>query len=106
MDKIKYTKLSIGLNDKDLKKQVISTVDALQIISNQFLQNKIDCSFSEGKGIYTYSDGFQGLENTIFCTILFCSFDDKIKAICDFLKLALNQESIAVEEGFISSMLY
>lgn len=106
MEKIKYTKLSIGLNDKDLKKQLIPTVDALQLISNQFLQNKIDCSMTEGKGIYTHNDGTPTIENSIFITCLFCSFDDKIKSICDFLKLALNQESIAVEEGFISSMLY
>jgi hypothetical protein len=106
MDKIQYTKLSIGLNDKDLKKQIIPTIDALQIISNQFLINKIDCSMTEGKGIYTHNDGTPTIENSIFITCLFCSFDDKIKSICDFLKIALNQESIAIEEGFINSTLY
>lgn len=106
MDKIKYTKLSIGLNDKDLKKQIVPTEDALQLIASQFLQNKIDVSFTQGKGIYTYSDGVQGLENTIFCTVLFSDFNENLQNICNFLKIALNQESIAIEEGFINSMLY
>ena len=106
MKKIKYVKLSIGLTDKDTRRQEIKTEDAFNLIANQFLKNKIDASFTEGKGIYTYDDGFPGLEKTIFCTILFYEFNEKIQEICNFLKIALNQESIAIEEGFINSMLY
>lgn len=101
----KYT-FFIGLNDKDTKTQIISTVDAYHIIENVFAANGTDCTITGGRGVYTHESGQIVTEETLCVTVF--EFGDKVpvKSICDNLKSALNQESIAVERAETESALY
>lgn len=95
----------IGLNDKDTKTQLFSTLDAYRITTNIL---GVDSTIKECKGVYTHEDGTITTENTLEVVLL--DFDnaltdrwvtDKANAI----KQALNQESIAHQEEDIKSEL-
>ena len=83
----------IGLNDKDTKKQVIPTEDAM--LKVHALVG--DCSMSLIHGYFTHADGSMVIEKTIKCEI-FGMEDDTVHAIVEQLKLDLNQESILVNK--------
>lgn len=89
--------LYIGLNDKDSKVQEISTIDAYKIIG--------DCTITEGKGLYTHTDGTRVLETTLLVQIIDFSGDLDIGPIVELLKTALNQEAIAVIREQVDSKL-
>ena len=95
----------IGLNDKDTKTQLFSTLDAYRITTNIL---GVDSTIKECKGVYTHEDGTITTENTLEVVLL--DFDnaltdrwvtDKANAI----KQTLNQESIAHQEEDIKSEL-
>ena len=91
---LKNYRLFIGLNDKNTLDQEISTQEARGIIARVCG----DCTLSEAAGVYTMqSNGVQVSENTIICD-LFGRTWSEIVGICEALKMALNQESIAVME--------
>ena len=90
--------LYVGLNDKDTKVQEISTLDAYRICSKAIG----DCSIQELTGFYTHNDGQAVIEKTLKIEI-FGETPDEIRKIADFIKLALNQESIIIEETIVSS---
>ena len=83
----------IGLNDKDTKKQVISTDEAMLKVHNLIG----DCSMSLIQGYFTHADGSMVVEKTIKCEV-FGIEDEKIHAIIECLKIELNQESILVNK--------
>lgn len=90
----KNYRLFIGLNDKNTLTQEISTQEARGIIARVCG----DCTLSEAAGVYTMqSNGVQVSENTIVCD-LFGRTWSEVVGICEALKIALNQESIAVME--------
>lgn len=100
----KYT-LYVGLNDKDTKTQLINILDARNVVANIL---EVDSTISQGQGVYTHEDGTIVSENTLIVMLL--DFDgsldkrwltDKINAI----KLALNQEAVAVATENIQSEL-
>lgn len=97
--------LYVGLNDQETKTQLINTLDAYRIVTNIL---GVDSTITEAKGIYTHEDGTITSENTL--TVMLLDFDnvmskawlmDKINAI----KVALNQESVAVAAENIESEL-
>jgi hypothetical protein len=95
----------IGLNDKDTKTQLISTLDAYRITTNIL---EVDSTITECKGVYTHDDGTIITENTLEVVLL--DFDDALtdRWIADkanAIKQALNQESIAHQEEDIKSEL-
>lgn len=96
----KFT-LYLGLNDKDSKKQEMSTVEAYKLVSKLALDNGIEgATIFEAVGIYTHEDGTVVTENTLRIELLF--FGDelatpKTKAYVDDLKKVLRQESVAVQ---------
>lgn len=94
--------LFLGLNDKDTKRQELTTVDAFKIVNNIIK----DCTIVEGKGKYTHTDGSIVIETTFIITIFDFDNTTDIKAICNQLKTVLNQESIAVSVENIDSRLY
>ena len=103
----KYT-LSIGLNDKDTKVQRISTIEAYKMIENILMNNTIEgFTIYEAKGVYKHDDGTITKENTLRVEVYDFNNDEykniieSIKAI----KVALNQESIALETNTIESRL-
>ena len=83
----------IGLNDKEIKKQVISTDEAMRKVHALVG----DCSMSLIQGYFTHADGHMVVEQTIKCEV-FGMDDDKVHAIVEQLKHELNQESILVNK--------
>ena len=95
----------IGLNDKDTKTQLFSTLDAYRITTNIL---GVDSTIKECKGVYTHEDGTITTENTLEVVLL--DFDDAltdrwIAEKANAIKQALNQESIAHQEEDIKSEL-
>lgn len=90
--------LYVGLNDKDTKRQEISTLEAYKIISKAIG----DCSIQELTGFYTHNDGQAVIEKTLKVEI-FGRSSDEVRKIADFIKFTLNQESIIIEKTIVSS---
>ena len=90
--------LYVGLNDKDTKVQEISTLEAYKICSRAIG----DCSIQELTGFYTHNNGQHIVEKTLKIEI-FGKAQDEIRKIADFIKLALNQESVIIEKTIVSS---
>lgn len=88
--------LYIGLNDKEEKKQLFTTEKALSIVEGIFLDVIGGATISEARGIYTHENGQKVVENTLRVET-FGADDDAIRFCVEYLKKALNQESIAVE---------
>ena len=86
----------IGLNDKDTKKQEISSEKALEIIENVFdTFSEYGATIYDCKGLYKHTNGYKVRENTIGAFTI--DLDrETIKQICKVLKETLNQESILV----------
>ena len=96
--------LSIGLNDKDLKVQKISTVEAYKVVENTLINQKIEgFTIYEAFGVYTHEDKTITKERTLRVEIYDFSEGKndevltRILASVKILKQVLNQESIAFE---------
>ena len=102
----RYT-LTIGLFDKDTKRQKISSDMALKIVSDLVVQTVGYGTIHTGNGIYTHVNGSIVVEPSI---VFFVDGEkdlkDKVKNLAWQIKKALNQESVMLEEtavkmGFI-----
>lgn len=100
----KYT-LYMGLNDKDSKQQMISTVEAYKIVSNLVSQMFDGGTIYEADGVYKHDDGTIVIEKTLKIELLFAEQKD-VKDFCETLKRVFNQESIAVQREEINSELW
>lgn len=94
----RYT-LTIGLFDKDTKKQKISSDMALRIVSDLVVQTVGYGTVYTGNGIYTHNNGSIVVEPSL---VYFVDGEEeeesKIKSLAWMIKKALNQESIMLEE--------
>ena len=94
----RYT-LTIGLFDKDTKRQKISSDMALKIVSDLVVQTVGYGTIHNGNGIYTYINGQIVFEPSV---IYFVDGEEeeesKIKNLAWMIKKALNQESIMMEK--------
>lgn len=98
---MKYT-LSIGLNDKDTKTQIINKNDAIDVIAAALLKNNV-YSFTLRDAIGYYKEK---KENTIQAIIYSdVSIDTDLKKACSSICVGLNQECIALEYTDIKSDL-
>lgn len=102
---MKKITLYIGLNDKDAKIQLISTLDAYRITTNIL---GVDSTMNDCHGVYTHEDGTIVTENTLEVVLL--DFEGKLdrKWLVEkvgAIKSALNQESVAVQIQEIESEL-
>lgn len=97
--------MCVGLLDKDTKNQEINIIDAFKVASNIFAQTTGGATITEGRGVYTHHDGTVVIEPTLVCTIYGAEITD-VKAAADALKIALNQESVAIEETESNSIFY
>ena len=97
--------MCVGLLDKDTKAQEVNTLDAFKVASNIFAQTTGGATITEGRGVYTHNDGTIVIEPTLVCTIYGGNIAD-VKAAADALKIALNQESVAIEETESNSIFY
>ena len=66
----KFT-LYMGLNDKDAKVQVISTIEAYKVVSNIIAKDFGGGTIFEAQGIYKHDDGKIVFEKTLHIEILF-----------------------------------
>lgn len=97
--------LYIGLNDKDKRVQLIGTLDAYRIVNNIL---GVDSTITECKGVYTHADMKMTTETTLEVVLL--DFDNKLNRgwlvdKVEQIKLALNQESVAVQFADVDSEL-
>ena len=94
---MKKTTFYIGLQDKNTKKQEISTENALEIVTDIFLKySPFGATISaDNRGIYHYEDGTIAREKTVSAFVLGLE-EENILAIASACKTALNQESILI----------
>ena len=94
----RYT-LTIGLFDKDTKKQKISSDMAMKIISDLVTQIVGYGTIYTGNGIYTHAAGAIVVEPSL---VYFVDGEEeeesKIKNLAWMIKKALNQESVMLEK--------
>ena len=94
----RYT-LTIGLFDKDTKRQKISTDIAIRIVSDLVVNVIGYGTIHNGNGIYTHNNGSIVIEPSI---VFFVDGENdlknKIKTLAWQIKKALNQESVMLEE--------
>lgn len=102
---VKHT-LYIGLCDKDSKTQKIGVLAAREIINNLVLSSGYDgATISEAVGIYKHDgSGEVVIEPSIRVEVLFAEHRKTI-ALCEALKAALNQETIAMQIEKVNSTL-
>lgn len=94
----RYT-LTIGLFDKDTKRQKISSDIAIRIISDIVVNTIGYGTIYNGNGIYTHVNGSIVIEPSI---VFFVDGEkdlkDKVVNLAWNIKKALNQESVMLEE--------
>ena len=97
--------LYVGLNDKDTKTQKIDTLSAYNLTNNILLNYVEGATVTQSKGIYKHNNGNVVIENTLIIELL---FTDKttVETIAKELKMALNQETIAIQKQTIESYLF
>jgi hypothetical protein len=101
---LKFTIIA-GLNDKDTKKQEITTNEAYNKIIKVLHNNSVEgATFTECKGLYIHQNGEAVFENSIKIELLFIA-EPTAKKICEELKITLNQESVVLEVIDINSDL-
>ena len=94
---IKYN-IYIGLNDKDSKKQEVSTRRAKEKVIEILNDNNITgLTMYEVMGVFKHEDGFITFEKSLKVELLEVKENEVIKSIQE-LKRALNQESILLEK--------
>lgn len=100
----KFT-LYMGLNDKDSKRQEVSTLEAYKIAMNIIKKHCDGGTIFEADGFYTHDDGSIVIEKTLRIELMFI---DKAtaKKVVEELKTTFNQESIAVQQETINSDLW
>lgn len=94
----KYS-LYIGLNDKDLLKQIKTIKEYKKIINDELLKNNINAySIYNVNGVFTNNEKITTIEKTLKIEILNNDIlKDDIITIINNLKIKLNQESIMLE---------
>ena len=93
---MKKITLFIGLNDKDSKRQEVGTNEARAILAERIAQKIGFGTVSLASGVYTHDNGETVIENTLRCEF----YTEDSAPVMDFakwVKVELNQESIAVE---------
>ncbi len=97
--------LYVGLNDKDTKTQKIDTLSAYNLTNNILLNYVEGATVTQSKGIYKHQNGNVVIENTLIIELLFTD-KQTVETIAKELKIALNQESIAIQKQTIESYLF
>lgn len=99
----KYT-LYLGLNDKDKKVQLISTIECYKIATNILMQYTSGATIFEANGIYKHDNGEFVVEKTLRIELLFVT-EKQVQDIVKQLKVVFNQESVAVQKETVNSEL-
>lgn len=98
---LKQFTIYLGLNDKDTKKQEVTTIDAYKI-----LMNLLDgATINESTGFYKHNNGDLIIEKSLQIILIDFNNNLKINDICDQLKKLFNQEAVVLQETFINSKM-
>lgn len=94
-------KFSIGLFDKDQKKQLISNLKAQKLVKELTINHFWFWSITAWEGLYTHEDWKQVSEPSLFINVNFEKEPDSesILEYVNILKFRLNQESIMLEKS-------
>lgn len=91
------TRLFIGCNDRDTKKQEKSCAEIKELIHDILaLHNFNAYTLQSASGVFTHEDGAVVNENTYIITLV--NAPANLGYVIDNFKIALNQESIMVEQ--------
>ena len=94
----RYT-LTIGLFDKNTKRQKISSDIALKIVSDLVVQTVGYGTIYNGNGIYTHINGSIVVEpSLVFFVDGEKEEESKVKSLAWMIKKSLNQESVMLEK--------
>lgn len=88
--------LTVGLFDKDSKRQEVNTLDAYKVVTNIFLNAGLCATILECKGIYQHDNGEIVVEPSLRIESAGCT-RESVKVCIDEIKAALNQESVMYE---------
>ncbi len=91
-------KFSIGLFDKDLKRQIISNVKAQKLVKNLTINHFGYWSITVWEGLYTHENWQKVEEPSLFVNVSFTEELEKsvLEEYVNVLKFRLNQESIMI----------
>ncbi len=99
---LKYT-LYIGLNDKNTKKQELSTLEAFKIVQNILTEKTGGGTVYNATGVYKHDSGEIVIESTLRVEIVAAPLEAVRDAI-HIIKIALNQESIIMQTENVESI--
>ena len=94
----------IGLNDKDLMKQLMSTGAFVEIISNICEQNKIGFSVKKMQGGYIMQNGKYIKEESLHLIINGITQEQALH-IADRIKQSFNQECVIVTKELVETFI-
>lgn len=100
----KFT-LYLGLNDKETKKQEISTIDAYKVVTGLIANRFGGGTIFEARGIYKHDNGVDIVVETTFKIELLFTTREAVVDFIGTLKRVFNQESIAMVVEDINSEL-
>lgn len=87
----------IGLNDKNTKKQEITTTDAYKLAYNLLIEYFWWATIQESFWVYTHEDGTVVVEKSFKCEVTTDVTPLEVDAFIDDAKKVFNQESIMVQ---------
>ena len=93
--------LYVGLNDQKEKVQLIPTETALKLVSNACVKYVEGATIYQAIGVYKYASGQVVTENTFRIEII--EPGAGLVDLVEYLKTALNQESIIIQRETINS---
>ena len=94
---IKSYKFSIGLNDKNTKKQEIWVINAFKIATNLLIEYFWGWTINEWNWVYTHENGEIVIEKTLICSVVTNDIEN-VENFINECKKVFNQESILKEE--------
>ena len=89
--------ISLGLNDKDSKTQIVRSTEALYFIETQVAIRFWGGTIIDARGVYKHDDGTIVRENGIRIEILAYTSEEVAIDFCELLKNEYNQESVLLE---------
>lgn len=93
--------LYVGLNDQDIKTQIIPTIEALKLASNACVKYVGGGTIYQAVGVYTHENGEIVTENTLRIEII--EPGASLAGLVNDLKKTLNQETIIIQHEMIDS---
>lgn len=97
--------ITLGLNDKDTKKQTFEVSDAINMTFEIISNHANGATITPVIGMYKHDNGERVIENSLKIELLFISQDEAL-CIARDLAVKFNQESIVIESVETDSALF